>query len=212
MQVNMEQLELWDLVEGTAPLRDIPTDGASPEAIQTAITYNDRAHEARLYIVSHMGDEPYSNIIYKSSTQLSAKVIWANVRSCYQEKGDVLRYELLKSLTEAKWDSTNPIEDHVEQFSRNMKRLNDVTSANGLDVIPEWTQIAMLLQSIDGVRENIQRSIVDVLKGANLKKKSFVEIAGDLKSNGHIKTMLELWKMEGRDEDKMMGGWVDAKA
>ena len=215
-QRNLEKLGLWSLVDGTEPEPPCLSARASQEEIRKSVDYNNRAQEARRYIVSRLGDGPYNAIIYKkSATSPSARYMWDALRARYQERGDGLRYALFKELAETKWDGENPLDDHAEHFSRLMKRLNNVAEADGLDVMPEWIQISLLLQSIEGVHEGVQKNVVDVLKGGNLRKKKFVDIVGDLKENGHFARMLELYRINSKDggekeDEKMMVGWVEA--
>jgi hypothetical protein len=208
-QSKLHTLGLWGHIDGTCEDPGIHSRSVGTDDIKHAVEYNEKEQAARRYIISQVSDSCYDTVIYKQAVSaLSAKMLWDALRHRYQERGDELRYDVFLELTNTRWSGTNLLEDHVEHLTRMMKRLNDITTADGLECMPEWTQISMLLQSIDGVDEDVQRSVVDVLKSADLRKKKFVEIAQDLMENSHMKRMLEIGRMEMTDED-VLDGWVE---
>jgi hypothetical protein len=209
-KTNLQKLGLWGHIDGTVTEPLCLSANASAQDVKRAVHYNEQAQAARRYIISQISDGPYNTVIYKKgASRLPAKILWKTLRLRYQERGDKLRHELFQELMHTKWDGANPLEDHVEHFSRLMKRLNDITVADGLDAMPEWTQISLLLQSIDGINDHVQKMIVDVLKGADLRKRKFTEIVQDLVEHSHMKKMLEMIRTE-RVADRMMVGCVDA--
>jgi hypothetical protein len=196
MRTNLEKLGLWSYIDGSANEPLLLSTNASHEDIKRALGYNERSHAAIRYVISQLGDGPYNTVIYKKGATIPpAKQLWEALRSQYQERGDKLRNGIFQKITSTKWDGANALDDHVEHFSRLMKRLNDITAADGLELLPEWTQISLLLQSINGVHEGVQKNVVDVLNAGNLRKKKFVEIAEDLTENGHLRRMLEILKV-----------------
>ena len=125
------------------------------------------------------------------------------LQQAYAPHGPTARFDTLRKLDD-KWarPSVIPSTDHVEHFSRLMARLNAIAEAEGLDKLPEWMQIAMLLRSINGVDDEVQRVVVDVLKDGDLRRKKFHHMVADLTGYGlNFKKMLEMSRTQ----------WVDSK-
>jgi hypothetical protein len=64
-QRNLEKLGLWSLVNGTETEPPCLSAVIGREQIRKSVDYNNRAQEARRYIVSQLGDGPYNAIVYK---------------------------------------------------------------------------------------------------------------------------------------------------
>lgn len=205
-QQGLEQNGLWPIVqEGTAK---------RSEKTMTMDRYASE-QEARRYIIDRLGDVPFKALVHDKRESLSPGELWNELKSRFQEHGYPLLNNLASDIIEMKWNGTTYLDDHVDLFSRMMKRLNDVTAADGREPVPEWMQVTMLLRSIEGVDENVQKHVVNVLKSGDLRKKTgelkLAEIAQDFKHFRHFAKGLEFYRSEGSktEGEQATLGWVE---
>lgn len=205
-QRGLEEAGLWLIVQnGTAKHGETATSMDQYTSEQ----------DTRRYIIDRLGDAPFKAVVYEKRESLSPAQLWNELKLRYQEHGYPLLNNLASEAIEMRWNGKTSLDDHVDLFSRMMKRLNDATSADGRQPVPEWMQVTLLLRSIEGVDENVQKGVVDVLRAGDLRKKTgeltLAEIAQDFKNFRYFAKGLEFYRSgEGKTEGEQGTlGWVE---
>ncbi|KAF2187351.1 hypothetical protein K469DRAFT_705036 [Zopfia rhizophila CBS 207.26] len=200
MRTTMDPLDLLPIIDSTVTLPPGPNSD-----VQESVDYMHKNTHALKLLTNSLSDEIYMEVFTanpNASPALlsSAKALWEELKARYQAKDVVRNYLALHRSIPKKWDCKTPIEIHVQSFSRNLRKLNELASIHGLETIPGWYQVTMLLGSIEGVDEGLQEKAVDALSNGLMKKVGklkIADLAGDMGEGRHWVKELEVRRKEG---------------
>jgi hypothetical protein len=188
MRNELEHRELWAYVCGKAPF--LP-DNAS------AVRDSSQPHpdvEAHHLLVTHLDRAPFEEVITTRPSLLSASDLWTALRHEYGPHRPSQRNEAIAKLVALKWMGPEAVSlrDHASYFFRIYSTLQMLAEADGAEPIPEWMGIGLLLSSAQGVHEAHDKTIFNVLRHADLRKKKVADIVADMGGYGmDFKKLLE---------------------
>ncbi|KAF2194603.1 hypothetical protein K469DRAFT_130518 [Zopfia rhizophila CBS 207.26] len=186
-RAEFKSFDLIPIIDGTLTESAPLTVNTSRSEVRKAVDYQHKNSHARKLIIDSLSDDVYAgvfaNLVPDDALLSNTKSLWDKLKTTYQEKDVVAQHLSLQHTLSQKWDATKPLEVHLQIFTRTMLHLNTLASSHGLETIPEWYQIFMLKDSIEGVDKGIHRKLAEVVgKGqmAKLSKHKMKDLAGDM--------------------------------